>query len=68
MMNTERTYERTPNILINKSNNTNNNLNRIHNCNYNLQTNVFDPLNFSPPNEFKIKLYTRLYNYDKKKL
>jgi hypothetical protein len=68
MMNAESTYERTPNILINKNNNMNKNLNRTHDCHYNLHANVFDPLNFSPPNEFKIKLYTRIYNYDKKKL
>ena len=66
MLNIERTttYERTPNISINKHINTNKNINinnrTVNNNNqlhHNLQTNVFDPLNCSPPNEFKIKLY-----------
>jgi hypothetical protein len=76
MISSECVYERSANILINTTNNNQNNKNNknnkqslkyIHKNNYqhSLNTNIFDPFNFSPPNEFKIKLYSRLYAYEK---
>jgi len=35
-------------------------------CQQNLTENVFDPTNASPPNEFMIKLYSRMNKFDKK--
>jgi hypothetical protein len=67
MMRNECDYERSPNILINTNKNPNPNLKkiRVNNYQHSLNTNTFDPFNFSPPNEFKIKLYSRIYNYEK---
>jgi hypothetical protein len=75
MISSECIYERSPNILININNNNNQNnnnqnkksLKKVQKNNYqhSLNTNIFDPFNFSPPNEFKIKLYSRIYAYEK---
>ena len=72
MISTEHVYERTPNISINTNKNTNKNINNQklkkipkNMYQHSLNTNMIDPLNFSPPNEFKIKLYSRIYNYEK---
>jgi hypothetical protein len=35
-------------------------------CQQNLKENVFDPTNASPPNEFMIKLYSRMNKFEKK--
>jgi hypothetical protein len=51
----------------NKNNNNNNNNNKriieIKN-NYSLNYNIIDPSKSSPPNEFMIKLYSRIASYN----
>jgi hypothetical protein len=48
------------NIVRNDSSETQKNNNE-----YSLKQNWFDPTKSSPPNDFMIKLFTRLYNYEK---
>lgn len=55
-------HERSKNIEIIKDQPTShNNQNRTEE--YGLNLNVFDPFKNSPPNEFMMKLYTRMHVY-----
>ncbi len=57
--------ERSNIIPINK-NFRNGNLDEVQkNTEYSLKQNWFDPTKNSPPNDFMIKLYNRLYMYEK---
>lgn len=40
--------------------------NKNEKCQQNLKENVFDPTNASPPNEFMIKLFSRMNKFEKK--
>jgi hypothetical protein len=56
-------HERSNIIPINIVRNDNSET-QLHN-EYSLKQNWFDPTKSSPPNDFMIKLFNRLYNYEK---
>ena len=64
MLSKQVTHERSNIIPINTFRNDNNNKLQ-HNNEYSLKQNWFDPTKKSPPNDFMIKLYSRLYLYEK---
>ena len=64
MLSKQVTHERSNIIPINTSRNDINNK-LEHKNEYSLKQNLFDPTKKSPPNDFMIKLYSRLYLYEK---